>query len=59
MSIKIEERAFCENIKQLRRIKGLSKKEMAKKLGISIPSLTKIENGIMPPLLRSSVFFKL
>ena len=50
--------AFCQNVKKLRERNGLSKKEMAKILGIGISSLTKIEKGIIPPRTRADVVFK-
>ena len=40
---------FCLNVKKLRAAYGLSKKEMAKILHIGVASLTKMENGILPP----------
>ena len=40
---------FCHNIAFLRKSHGLSKKEMAKILGIGIWSLNKIERGELPP----------
>ena len=46
-----EIRILCENIKKLRSICKMSKKEMASTLGISVASLTKLENGILPPRL--------
>ena len=51
MSYLTEERILCKNIKYLRFQHNLSKKEMAKKLGIGIASLSKIESGILPPRL--------
>lgn len=50
-------RIFCENIKKLRAKEKLSKKEMAKKLGISTTSLTQIENGKLPPRLNTQTLF--
>ena len=44
-----EFKVFCENIKAIRKQKSLSKKEMAKRLGIGVKSLDSIENGIVPP----------
>ena len=41
--------AFSHNIKQLRQSHNLSKKSMAKIMGIGVGSLTKLENGILPP----------
>jgi len=43
------EQIFCFNVKKLRAAYGLSKKEMAKILHIGVASLTKMENGILPP----------
>jgi transcriptional regulator with XRE-family HTH domain len=40
--------AFCENVRYLRKKNGLSKKEMAKKLGIGVKSLELIETGSLP-----------
>ena len=36
---------FCQNIHGLRVCRGLSQKEMAKRLGISVKSLRRIESG--------------
>ena len=46
---------FCKNITLLRKRHGLSKKEMAKLLGIGIWSLNKIERGELPPRLNANV----
>lgn len=48
---------FCENIKRIRSTNKLSKKEMAKYCGISINSLNKIEQGILPPKLSYKMVF--
>ncbi len=50
---------FCENVKALRQRENLSKKEMAKRLGIGIGSLTRIENGKLPPRLRCDILIKI
>ena len=42
---------FCDNIRLLRAVLGLSKKEMARKIHISVASLNKLESGILPPRL--------
>lgn len=42
---------FCQNVKLLREVCGLSKKEMAKICGIGVNSLSKIESGVLPPKL--------
>ncbi len=39
---------FCENVKFLRRQSGLNKKNFAKKINISVYSLNKLENGVIP-----------
>ena len=48
---------FCGNITLLRKYHGFSKRKMAKKLGIGLWSLNKIENGELPPRLSSNVLF--
>ena len=55
--IKKEMENFCNNIKKLRAKHKLTKKGMAKILHIGVGSLTKIENGTMPKLLRADIFF--
>ena len=49
ITIQQETQIFCENIKNLREAHHLSEKEMAKILHIGVASLTKMENGILPP----------
>lgn len=46
---------FSERIGLLRRQHGLSKREMAKKLRISVASLEKIEKGELPPRLSARI----
>ena len=48
---------FLHNITWLRKHYGLSKKEMAKKLKISVWMLNKIERGELPPNLKIDVLF--
>ncbi len=50
---------FCENVKRLRQREGLSKKEMAKKLGIGVKSLTLIESGIVSKRLGANVLLNI
>lgn len=52
---KEEIKNFCENIKALRRKYGLSEAEMAKKIGVGVETLKKIERGILPPNLNCEV----
>ena len=51
----IEKVTFCNNVKKLREINKLSKKEMAKRLHISVRSLSMLEQGIIPPRLSLQV----
>ncbi|MBQ8287153.1 MAG: helix-turn-helix transcriptional regulator [Clostridia bacterium] len=46
---------FCNNVRLLRRTFHLSEKEMAKKMGISVGSLTKLESGVLPSRLTHEV----
>ena len=48
---------FCRNIYYLRVSNRLTQVQMAHKLGISIPSLRKLEHGILPPGLSCNVLF--
>ena len=56
---------FCGNLRKLRKAHGLSKKKMASILGISVRSLTLLENDVIPPrpgcdmLFRTSQYFKI
>lgn len=50
---------FCENVRAIRRREGLSKTAMAKRLHISTQSLTRIENGEIPPRLDCFVILML
>ena len=50
---------LCENIKKLREGEKLSKKDMAKRLGIGVNSLTMIENGIVPNKLTCKIIFNI
>lgn len=50
---------MLHNITWLRKHYGISKKHMAKLLGIGIGSLNKIENGKMPPLLSAEIFLRI
>lgn len=50
---------FSKNVKAIRAKNNISKKEMAKILGIGIGSLSKIENGILPPKLEANILIKI
>lgn len=49
---------FCENIRRLRAKHHLSRKGMAKQLGISVYSLNLIEKGTIPDRLTCEVIFE-
>lgn len=57
--IKDETKIFCENIKKLRKKNGLSQKEMAQKLDISVMSLSTLEKGAVPSRLSVSIVIKI
>lgn len=48
---------FLYNIKWLRSHYGFSKRKMANMLGIGVTTLNKIEQGIFPPRLTTSILF--
>ena len=48
---------LCKNIKILREKNKLSKKEMAKCLGIGVIALSKLESGILPKRLSVKILF--
>ena len=50
---------FLNNVALLRKKHGLSKKAMAKILGIGVASLNKLESGILPPRVTVDVFFRI
>ena len=49
---------FAHNLTWLRKKHGLSKQSMARKLGIGVESLNKLEQGIIPPRLSANIFFE-
>lgn len=57
--VKDETKIFCENIKKLRKENGLSQKEMAQKLDISVKSLSTLEKGTIPSRLSVSIIIKI
>ena len=50
---------FSQQIKLIRTENKLTQKEMAKKLRISVSTLSKIERGILPPRLSCSILFQI
>lgn len=49
---------FLHNVALLREERGLSRRTMAKLLGISPATLVKMEAGILPPRLSVEVIFR-
>ncbi len=54
-----ELRTFMKNVAWLRTHYGLSKKDMAKLLGVSVMTLTRIERGQFPSQLHISVMYNI
>ena len=50
---------LCQNIKFLRQKHNLSKTQMSNILGISIQTLNRIENGILPSRISCEVLFRI
>ncbi len=50
---------LCDNIRLLRERAGLSQREMAKRLGVSIRSISMLEKGSVPKRLSCEILFKL
>ena len=50
---------FCRNVTWLRKRYGLSKKQMAKIMGIGIGGVTKLEQGSVPPRMRVDVIISI
>ena len=48
---------FCHNVAFLRKQHKLSRKAMAKRLEIGVWSLTRIEQGSLPPQLGAHIIF--
>ncbi|MBQ3127219.1 MAG: helix-turn-helix transcriptional regulator [Clostridia bacterium] len=48
---------FCQNVRLLRERHGLSKRKMAAILHISVPTLEKLEAGILPHCVRTDILF--
>ncbi len=59
MSTDAEIQTLCGNIRSLRKRKGLTQKEMAALMGISIAGLRKLESGTLPPRLQLDAIFSL
>jgi transcriptional regulator with XRE-family HTH domain len=59
MNIQYELLVFCKNFKKLREKEKLSKRKMAKILGIGVSSITLIENGTVPKRLSFKVMLEI
>ena len=53
------ERIFCENVKILREQHHLSKREMARRMGIGLTTLNELEAGRLPRRLKAGAFLRL
>ncbi len=51
--------SFCNNISVLRIRNGLSKKKMAQIMGISVKTLSLLENNILPRRLKCGALIKI
>lgn len=54
-----ELRRFMRNVAFLRMEHGLSKREMAKRLGVSVRTLNELEQGLVPARLSASVIYNI
>lgn len=52
-----ELQAFCTNMRNLRKVRGMTQKEMAQALHISIGYVRRIEQGDVPIGLTCDVFY--
>ncbi len=59
MKNKNEAQIFMKNVKSLRRYYGLSKKEMAEIMNVSVYTINKIEKENLPPKLSVTAIFDL
>ena len=50
---------FCANIRYLRKSRGLTQKQMAQKLHVSIRCIRSIEGGHIPPRLGIGILYYL
>ena len=50
---------FCENFRYLRRSRGLTQKQMAQRLQISVGYVRRIEKGEHPPRMTVEVIFQI
>ena len=50
---------FCANVRNIRKVNKLSKKEMAKILGIGVKGLNSLENGVIPVRMNCAVIVRL
>lgn len=55
----LEMENLCCNIKKIRLINNLSKREMAKRLKIDVRTLSSIEKGIIPSNANADIIFRL
>lgn len=54
-----ESENFTHNVAVLRKKAGLSRREMAETLGVSVYCITKLEHGEIPPTLTLEIVFQI
>ena len=54
-----DEKILCQNIKFLRQKHKLTKTQMSQILGVSIKTLNRLENGILPPRISCELIFRI
>lgn len=59
MTVQNELAVFCGNVKRLRQKEGLTRKEMASRLGIGVETLNRLERGEIPPRLSATVICRI
>ena len=59
MSYSLEIKSLCNNVKKIRKRYSLSKKAMSMLLEISVYSLNKLENHILPPRLSAEIILRI
>lgn len=59
MSVEEQCTALCRNVTALRKQHGLSKREMAKILGVGVNTLTQMEQGNLPKSFRAGALLRI
>lgn len=56
-SADVDTQNLCKNITALRKMHNMSKKEFAKKLGVGVGSISKLENGVTTARINSDFLY--